>query len=69
MKYNIIEKNITENYGENLLKYRGIEDVELFLNPNKSCLQSWKDLDNIEEGISLITNTIFNDQPYALIVD
>lgn len=69
MKYNIIEKNITENYGENLLKYRGIEDVELFLNPNRLCLQSWKNLDNIEIGIKLIADTIFCDEPYALIVD
>lgn len=69
MNYNLTIENITENYGENLLKQRGIENVELFLNPTKNCLQNWKDLNNIEQGLDLIKNTIYNEKPYALIVD
>ena len=28
MNYNLTTENITENYGENLLKQRGIENVD-----------------------------------------
>ena len=69
MNYNLTTENITENYGENLLKQRGIENIDLFLNPRPICLQSWRDLDNITEGLQLIAETIDNPAPYALIVD
>lgn len=54
MKVKLINENININYGENLLRARGVENVERFLNPDESCLQSWEDLDNIKEGINLI---------------
>ena len=69
MNYNLTTENMAENYGENLLKQRGIESVDLFLNPQPCSLQDWKDLDNIESGIQLIKDTINNNLPYALIVD
>ena len=69
MNYNLTTKNITENYGENLLKQRGIENVDLFLNPQPCSLQDWRDLNNIESGIQLIKDTINNNLPYALIID
>lgn len=69
MNYNLTTENITENYGENLLKQRGIENVDLFLNPQPCSLQDWRDLDNIESGIQLIKDTINNNLPYALIID
>lgn len=69
MNYNLIIENITKDYGANLLKHRGITNVDLFLNPKPSCLQDWNDLDNIEKGVELIKNTIYNDLPYAIIVD
>ena len=69
MNYNLVTKNIKENYGENLLKQRGIENVDLFLNPQPCSLQDWRDLDNIENGIQLIKDTINNNLPYALIID
>ena len=39
MNYNLTTENITENYGANLLKQRGIENVDLFLNPQPCSLQ------------------------------
>ena len=69
MNYNLTTENITENYGENLLKQRGIESVDLFLNPQPCSLQDWRDLNNIESGIQLIKDTINNNLPYALIID
>ena len=37
-----------------MLQLRGIENVDEFLNPLADALQTWRDLDNIEEGIKLI---------------
>ena len=54
MKAKLIIENITEDYGRNLLKSRGIEDVDRFLNPTEDCLQDWRDLDNIERGVNCI---------------
>lgn len=69
MKVKQINEDITHNYLEELLKSRGVEDVHRFLNPTKEDIQSWRDLVNINEGIELIHDTLFNDKPYALIVD
>ena len=56
MKIKLINEPITSDYGRNLLRARGIEDIDKFLNPDESCLQDWRDLDNITEGIALIKN-------------
>ena len=69
MKVRQINKDITDNYLEELLSERGVVDVHKFLNPTRDDIQTWKDLENIEEGIDLIISTIFNSTPYALIVD
>lgn len=54
MKIKLINKDIKSNYGENLLISRGIKDVRAFMNPDKSALQDWRDLENIKEGVNLI---------------
>ena len=69
MKYKLINDNILKNYGEELLKQRGIDNVQLFLHPDESCLQSWKDLTNIEKGINLVKQTINSPGAYAIIGD
>jgi len=56
MKVKLINSPISSDYGKNLLRERGIEDVEKFLNPDESCLQDWRDLENIEKGVDLIAN-------------
>ena len=56
MKIKLINEPITSDYGRNLLRARGIEDIDKFLNPDESCLQDWRDLDNITDGIVLIQN-------------
>ena len=68
MKAKLIIDNITDDYGKNLLKARGIEDVDLFLNPTEECLQSWADLENVEKGIRLIS-TLPHNPNIGLIVD
>lgn len=68
MKVKLINEQITSDYGKNLLRARGIEDVEKFLNPDESCLQTWEDLDNIKEGIDLILELPSNAR-IGLVVD
>lgn len=69
MKVKQINEDITHNYLEELLKARGVEDIQSFLNPSKNDIQTWKDLANINEGVELIHESLFSDKPYALIVD
>ena len=67
MKCQLVNTNIKTNYGENLLKERGIEDIELFLNPTEECRQ--KDgLDYLQEGAALLNKVIKNNDSSILIV-
>ena len=68
MKVKLINEQITSDYGKNLLRARGIEDVEKFLNPDESCLQTWEDLDNIKTGINEIA-ALSNESKVGLVVD
>lgn len=64
------EVNIKSNYAEELLRLRGIDNLELFTNPTAECLQSWKDLDNIYDGLTLISRVLSLPEPkIGLIVD
>ena len=69
MKYRLANQEIKENYGENLLRARGIENVQAFLHPTKDLLQTFEDLDNYQRGVEAIESTIFLDKPYAIIAD
>ena len=54
MQVELVNKDIQEDYGKELLRERGVEDVDLFINPNLDCLEDWKNLENIDKGIELI---------------
>lgn len=69
MKYRLKIQEIKENFGENLLRARGVQDIQEFCHPDESCLQSWRDLDNIERAVKAIELTINDPRPYALIED
>ena len=56
MKVKLINKEITSNFIPELLKERGINDVEHFLNPTEQDLQTFKDLVNIDKGVKLIAD-------------
>lgn len=68
MKIKLINEQITSDYGANLLRARGIEDIDRFLKPDESCLQDWRDLDNITKGVSLIKDLRSNAN-IGIIVD
>lgn len=72
MRYEIKDTtNITHDYGVELLKSRGIEDIAHFLNPTQEhSLQSWSNLSNIVEAAKLVRDTIKKESPkFALVVD
>lgn len=68
MKIKLINEPIASDYGANLLRARGIEDIDKFLNPDESCLQDWRDLDNITKGVSLI-KSLRSNASIGIIVD
>ena len=69
MKYRLVNENFKTNYGENLLHSRGVEDVNLFLNPTSECIQDPINLSNIHEGATLLINTINNNGKILIVVD
>ena len=50
MKVNLINENYTENYLDNLLKVRGVTDINEYKNPTPKCLNDPSLLDNINIG-------------------
>ena len=72
MKYEVKDTtNIYGNYGAELLKSRGIEDIAHFLNPSyEHSLQSWLDLSNIQDAAKYVREVLKKDNPkFALVVD
>lgn len=73
MKVNVAIDDIKQNYGAELLKCRGVEEingitVDEFVNPTAADLQDWRDLDNIEDGLRLIDD-LSGTSRVALVVD
>lgn len=69
MKYKLVNENFKNNYGEQLLRSRGVEDVQLFLKPNGSCIQDPAALNNIEAGARMLYEVIENKGHILLVVD
>lgn len=69
MKCRMENPQILDNYVRNLLSFRGVEDIEGFLNPNKDNLQDPDDLVNISEGALLYLSNIGDDKRILIIVD
>ena len=69
MKHRLVNENFKSNYGENLLKARGVEDVKKFLNPTEDCLQDPANLNNIHKGATLLINTVDNKGRILIVVD
>lgn len=69
MKYRLVNENFKTDYGKNLLTARGVEDVNLFLNPTEECLQPPENLNNIHEGATLLINVIDTNGRILIVVD
>jgi len=70
MKYRLVNENFKNDYGKNLLRARGITDINSFLHPDsKTCLCDYKLLDNIEAGVDALAKALDEDKPILIIVD
>lgn len=69
MKCKLINSEIKSNYGTELLKERGVSNVQDFLNPSECLIQEPSDLDNVDEGINLIKKVYNNGGRFLVVVD
>lgn len=69
MKCKLVNENFKSDYLTNLLRARGVEDIEGYLNPNQGFLQDPTDLDNIEDGAQLLLDTIVDRGKIWMVAD
>lgn len=69
MKVNLVSQNYTDNYLVNLLKERGVNSLEDYLEPSFKHLQQPEDFDNIQEGWKILEDTLNSNGSILLIVD
>ena len=63
MRVNLINENFENNYFSNLLKARGVTDIDGYVNPTEQYLQSPLDLKNIRTAAALYMRVVLNDKP------
>lgn len=69
MQIKLVNPNYKENYLENLLHYRGVEDIEEFLNPSQDLLSKPSLLKNISVAATAYKIALDTGRPVALIAD
>lgn len=69
MKYKLVNENFRDEYVANLLRARGVEDVESYMNPHDAMIQDPSALDNIESGAELLYETISKNDNIIIITD
>jgi len=68
MKVNLVNENYTEDYLANLLKARGVTDIDKYLSPDESCLNNPILFDNIDKGADLLNSVLTKDNSHILLV-
>lgn len=63
MKYNLINENFTSDYAANLMRSRGIVDLEMYKAPSRDFLSSPNNLKNIAAGAAMYLRVVMNDKP------
>ena len=69
MKYNLVNENFKENYGENILKARGINDVNYFMAADGKDIAHPSLLNNIKKGAELFMSVLNSDGRVLIVVD
>ena len=69
MKYRLVNENFKKKYRKSLLQVRGVQNIDLFLKPNESCLQSGWELDNTALGVNFFLQALENSKSILIIVD
>ena len=68
MKTHLVNENFTENYLENLLKARGVTDVQQYLKPSPLCVNNPNLFNNIKEGAKLLESILTKEGSKILLV-
>jgi len=68
MKCNLVNDEFYYDYAINLLKARGIKDVEAYLHPTSDFLQSPHDLKNIGMAAAMYMRIILDNNSRILII-
>ena len=69
MKTRLINENFKSEYVDNLLRSRGVENVEKYYEPTADCLQSPCDLENIADAAVLLNSVIMAGGNILIVVD
>ena len=69
MKTRLINENFKSDYTANLLRSRGISDVEAYYEPSADALQDPQDLENIGEAAALLEATLDRGERILIVVD
>lgn len=69
MKVKLINPDIRENYAKELLKFKGIKDIDRYISPDIMCLNSPTNFENIEAGAGLLKMAISTNWNILIIVD
>lgn len=63
---NKVNKN---KFIQEYLKALGVEDINLYLNPDSSCLDDAKSYPNMDKGAKLLKQAVDDDWKIGLLVD
>ena len=69
MKTKLINENFKSDYTANLLRSRGVSDVEAYYEPSADALQDPRDLENIGEAAALLEATLDRGEHILIVVD
>lgn len=69
MNCTLVNTNFKNNYIKNLLKEKGVTDLNAFLNPDPSCLQTWRDLESMDRAVTLLHNLMGPTATIAIVAD
>ena len=68
MKVKLVNENFQQDYLQNLLATRGVKDVKDFLQPTDKYLLEPRLLDNIDQGVLWLEETLNKENSKILIV-
>ena len=68
MKVKLVNENFQQDYLQNLLAARGVKDVKDFLQPTDKYLLEPRLLDNIDQGVLWLEETLNKENAKILII-
>ena len=69
MKTRLVNENFKKDYVGNLLRSRGVADVEAYYEPSAEALQDPRDLENIADAAVLLRETLMGGHRILIVVD